>query len=57
MKDKHEEFIYPLDLLNSVYDEVINSKTACKVQLKVSAAFHSNHFSFYSNRDELEFSC
>ena len=38
---KLEEFIYLLDVINSVYNKVITKKPSCKVSLKKSASAYS----------------
>ena len=53
--NKLEEFIYLLDVLNSVYDNVIANKSNFNVLQKVIASINSLPFSFLFNQDEVEF--
>ena len=53
VKYKLEEFIYLLDVMNSVYDKVITNQPICNVQKKVITSIFSLH-SFYSSQDEFE---
>ena len=43
---KFDEFIYLLDVMNSVYDKVIANQPICNVSLKVIATIYSNHLFF-----------
>ena len=43
---KLEEFLYLLDVMNSVYDKVIANKPICNVLQKIIATIYSNHLSF-----------
>ena len=38
---KHEEFIYLLDVLDSVYDKVIINQPICNVRYKVRSSPHT----------------
>ena len=49
------EFIYLLDVMNFVYDEVSANEPLCNVLLQVIANIYSLlSFSFYLSRNELE---
>ena len=51
---KLEEFIYLLDVMNSVYDKVITNLPICNVLWKVISSVYSLSLFFYSSQDELE---
>ena len=51
---KLEEFIYLLDVMNSVYDKVITNQPICNVSLKVISSVYSLSIFFESSQDELE---
>ena len=52
---KLEEFIYLLDVINSVYDKVIANEPLCNVLQQVIATIYSLlSFSFYWSQNELE---
>ena len=48
------KFIHRLDVMNSVYDNLIANKTNFNVYKKYLHFFTPYHFSFYSNQDVLE---
>ena len=43
VNNKLDEFVYLLDVMNSVYDKVIANQPICNVLWKVIATIHSNH--------------
>ena len=45
-----DEFIYLLDVMNSMYDKVIANQSICNILSKVIASIHSNHFFFFSSQ-------
>ena len=49
-----EEFIHLLDIMNSVYDEVITNPPICNVLLRVISSFYSSSFFFFSSQDNIE---
>ena len=49
-----EEFIYLLDVMNSVYDKVITNQPICKHSYKVISSVYSLSLIFYSSQVELE---
>ena len=51
---KLDEFVYLLDVMNSVYDKVIANQPICNVLQKVIASFYSNHLFFLFDQDELD---
>ena len=51
---KLEEFIYLLDVMNSVCDKVITIQPICNVLKKVFSSVYSLSFFFCSSQDELE---
>ena len=46
VKYKLEEFVYLLDVMNSVYDEVAANQHVCNVLYKVNATVYYNHLFF-----------
>ena len=51
---KLEDFIYLIDVMNSVYDKVFTNQHICNVQEKLNYLFTLCHFSLYSRQDKLE---
>ena len=51
---KLEEFVDLLDVMNSLYDEVITNQPLCNVLWKISSPVNSLSIFFYSSQDELE---
>ena len=55
MTFKLEEYIYLLDVMNSVYDKVVTNQPICNVFLeKTISSSHSLSLFFYWSQDELE---
>ena len=51
---KLDEFVYPFDVMSSVYDKVTANQPIYKVFYKVIATIFYDHLFFYLNQDELE---
>ena len=51
---KHEEFIYLLDVMNSVSDKVISNQPICNVLYKIISSVYSLSLFFESSQNELE---
>ena len=51
---KLEEFIYLLDVMNSVFDKIITNQPICNVLSKIISSVYSLSLFFFSSQDQLE---
>ena len=54
VKYKLDDFVYLLDVMNSVYAKVIANQPVCNVLRILIAPIYKNRLLFYSSQDELE---